>query len=159
MEKLTLAGVSCVAEKVETIDVAQLLSAIIKTYNGLDVEPEALLRTPHYLFSHTGQIIAGVGLGRSNFYSTELHHLFVTEPFRRRGVGADIVNWCTDKAKAKNKHVICCTVRSDNTASRNLFSKLDFMNTRIFKVDGANYKIHVFEKVTGYGGSEYDIKG
>lgn len=119
--------------RVVSTELATKLKNWILEFNGLDVDEDTILRTPHYVFLQGSKIAGSCALGRSNSFSSELHHLWVRPEFRRQGVGLFIVRWALGKCE---KPFIAATVRGDNTASKMLFDRLGFRPSVYFEGQG-----------------------
>jgi len=92
--------------------------------------PQACLEGRYYVALKDGKIAGCTALVRRAWYVTELKHLFVKEEDRRIGIGKFLVEEAIKKVKTP---LVCCTVRSDNERSLNLFTGKSFERVSSFQ--------------------------
>ncbi len=78
----------------------------------------ACLEGRYYVALKGGKIAGCISVAKRAWYMTELKHLFVKEEERGNGIGKFLVEEAVKRVKTP---LVCCTVRSDNERSINLF--------------------------------------
>lgn len=91
---------------------------IIEGYHAL-----AVFEGRYYVTLKDGRIAGCVSLVERGWYMTEIKHLFVKEEYRASGVGRFLLEEALKKVFTP---LVCCTVRSDNKRSADLFLKNSF---------------------------------
>ena len=67
-------------------------------------------------------------MGANNYDAAYLHRLAVLPKFSGRGIGSDVVEWATHKAKSNKKEMLRLDVVSGNLKLRSYYEGLGFVN-------------------------------
>lgn len=92
--------------------------------------PQACFEGRYFVALKDGRIAGCIALVQRAWYVTELKHIFVKEDDRGSGIGKFLVEEALKKVKTP---LACCTVRSDNERSTNLFSGRSFERANSFQ--------------------------
>lgn len=93
------------------------------------LHPTACENRRYYGYFDKEELVGVVGIKFRAWFMSEICHLFVSPPFRKRGVGTKLVDYALTKVKTP---LACATVLSTNDISLRIFTGLGFEKTKQF---------------------------
>lgn len=131
---------------------ADAIAQLLNMRNQLTVpysRERVLKEAADYIFrlSETGDVIACVQVKKVQWYQAEILHLTVAEAYVNKGHAKALLCEAERGARTKDARILQCTIRADNTASRELFESFGFVRTCTFLNQRSGNNVGVFQKV------------
>lgn len=131
---------------------ADAVAKLLNTRNQLTVQytrDRVLQESEDYIprLSETEDVVACVQVKKVQWYQAEVLHLTVAEACERKGHAKALLCEAERVARSKGARVLQCTIRADNTASRQLFEGFGFIHVSTFLNEGSGNNVGVFQKV------------
>lgn len=98
-------------------------------------------------FSETNEVIACIEVKIVQWYQAEILHLTVALAEERKGHAKALLREAEHFALSNDARILQCTIRINNTPSRQLFEGADFSHINTFFNQRSNNNIGVFQKV------------
>ena len=130
--------------------VAEQIAAMLTAHNNLLVEYTAdkvLAEQSDYLvvLGQDDLLIGHIQVKKVQWYQAETCHLTVHPAYRRAGVGRRLKRAAEDFAQCPGVKIAQCTIRDDNTASRQLSRGTGWAEVSSFRGDRGNI-VRVYQK-------------
>ena len=90
-------------------------------------------------------VIGSIQVRKVQWYQSETCHLTVHPAYRRQGFGTILKHAAEDQARASGAKIAQCTIRDDNTASRELSRGAGWSEVSAFRGDRGN-TVRVYQK-------------
>ncbi len=90
-------------------------------------------------------VIGSIQVRKVQWYQAETCHLTVHPAYRRQGFGTALKHAAEDQARASGAKIAQCTIRDDNTASRELSRGAGWSEVTAFRGDRGN-TVRVYQK-------------
>jgi ribosomal protein S18 acetylase RimI-like enzyme len=118
---------------------------LVVRYTGEDI----LASSDRYLFktNEKGAVTTCIECKKVQWYQFELCHLTVGPKYRKKGLGQVMLKEAESHVLRNEGRLIQCTIRENNQASINLFTKNGFKHVSTFYYPVSGNNVMVFQKV------------